>query len=629
MFGKNVSSHVSVLGCNCVAAIEAGDFRCSNFGCCTFLLQGNNIMDKTQIKTGYPSIDRPWEKYYSDYVLNYNFPSSTMYQCIFDCNKEHMNRVAMEYFGRTYTYSELFEGIDETARALVAFGVHSSDIITIAMPTTPEVVYLLYAISKIGAIANMIDPRTSKEGIYDYTNEAQSKLFIAIDLCYPKINDIREATCVEKLILISAGDSLTGIKSLVYSTGNFVKGIFDKSVRIKESDTLIRWNSFIGYRDKVSDIEENHDGSLPAVILHTGGTTGTPKGVVLSSICFNTIAYQYKLSGMHLFPGQRFLDIMPPFIAYGVGAGLHMPFVIGMTALLIPKFEPESFAKMIRDLKPNHMAGVPSHWGNVLNSHLLQNYDLSFLITPAVGGDGMDLKLERSANAFLDEHKTPNRVIKGYGMTEQCSLAAACVNEINAEGSVGIPLPQNVIAIFNPETGEELTYNQKGEVCLCGPTTMIGYFDNETATNEVIRIHDDGRRWIHSGDLGYMTEDGLLFIDGRIKRMIIRHDGFKVFPTQIEKVILNDQSIRAACVVGVSDDEHAQGKLPVAFIVINDATQKDTSIAKAKALCSEELPEYAQPIRIKVIKEMPLTPIGKVDYRTLEEMAKEGESDER
>ena len=529
----------------------------------------------------------------------------------------------MEYFGRTYTYKELFEGIDETARALVAFGVHRSDIITIAMPTTPEAVYLLYAISKIGAIANMIDPRTSKEGIYDYTNEAQSKLFIAIDLCYPKINDIREATCVEKLLLISAGDSLTGIKSLAYNTGDFVKGIFGMGVRIKESDTLVRWNTFIAYRDKVSDIEENHDGSIPAVILHTGGTTGTPKGVVLSSISFNTIAYQYKLSGMHLFPGQRFLDIMPPFIAYGVGAGLHMPFVVGMTALLIPKFEPQSFAKMIRDLKPNHMAGVPSHWGNVLNSHLLQNYDLSFLITPAVGGDGMDLKLERSANAFLDEHKTPNRVIKGYGMTEQCSLAAACVNEINAEGSVGIPLPQNIIAIFNPETGEELTYNQKGEVCLCGPTTMIGYFDNETATNEVIRIHDDGRRWIHSGDLGYMTEDGFLYIDGRIKRMIIRHDGFKVFPSQIEKIVLADERVKACCAVGIQDKGHAQGKVPFVFIVENEKTNDNELVTSIKQKCSEELPAYAQPDRIVIIDELPLTSIGKVDFQYLERKAEE------
>lgn len=575
------------------------------------------------MQTGYSSIDRPWEKYYSDYVRNFEFPTTTMYQCIYDCNSNHLDRVAMEYYGRSFSYGELFKSIEETAKALVALGVNKSDVITIAMPTTPEAVYLIYAISKIGAIANMIDPRTSKEGIYDYTNEAGSKLFIAIDLCYPKIKDIREKTCVEMIILISAGDSLTGIKKIAYCASGYIKNLIGKGIKVKESAALLRWWSFISFKDSVSNVDENTDGTLPAVILHTGGTTGTPKGVVLSSVCFNTIAYQYKLSGMHVFSGQRFLDIMPPFIAYGVGAGLHLPFVVGMTTILIPKFEPDSFAQMIRNLKPNHMAGVPSHWGNVLDSHLLKNVNLSYLITPAVGGDGMDIKLERTTNTFLEKHNAPNHVIKGYGMTEQCSLAAACINEINAEGSVGIPLPQNIIAIFDPETGEELTYNQKGEVCLFGPTTMIGYYNNESATNNVLRMHDDGHKWIHTGDLGYMTEDGFLYIDGRIKRMIIRYDGFKVFPSQIEKAVLTDERVKACCAVGVQDKEHSQGKVPFVFIVVNDKTADNDVLSSIEEKCRDELPEYAQPAQIVRIDEFPLTSIGKVDFKSLERLAEE------
>lgn len=574
--------------------------------------------------TGYPSIDKPWERYYSPYVLSYVFPSTTMYRCISDNNKHRLNGIAIEYYGKKITYQELFEQIDNTAKALIALGVEKSEVITIAMPTTPETVYLLYAISKIGAIANMIDPRTSKEGIYEYTNETSSKLFIAIDLCYPKIKDIVKETCVRKLILISAGDSLPKNKKYALKIANTLKFVTGKAPRINENNDLIRWKNFISLNDNAPDIIENEDGDLPVVILHTGGTTGVPKGVVLSNTSFNTIAYQYMLSGLYMLPGQRLLNIMPPFIAYGVGVGLHLSFVVGMTSILIPKLEPEKLSSMIKSIRPNHMAGVPSHWGNILNSTELDGTDLSFLVTPAVGGDGMDYKLEEEANTFLEEHLAPSRIIKGYGMTEQCSLAAVgCINEVKIDGSVGIPLPQNTISIFDPDTGEELKYNQPGEICLSGPTTMLGYFKNDKATNEIIHVHKDGRKWIHTGDLGYMTEKGLIYVHGRIKRMIVRHDGFKVFPSQIEKVILNDQSVRAACVVGVPDEEHAQGKLPVAFIVINDAAQKETSIAKAKALCSEELPEYAQPIRITVINEMPLTPIGKVDYRALEDMAKE------
>ena len=571
--------------------------------------------------TGYPSIDKPWEKYYSDNVLHFEFPKTTMYRCIYDRNKNHQNRIAMEYFGRSFSYKELFEHIDDTAKALTAIGVRKTDIITIAMPTTPETVYLLYAISKIGAVANMIDPRTSKEGIYEYTREAQSRLFVTIDACYKKIKDIMNETSVEIIVSISAGDSLPSGMYCAYKVGEIVEYVTNKKESIAENDYLMKWDTFIKKKDEVDEIMENTDGCLPVAILHTGGTTGTPKGVVLSSECFNTIAYQYKLSGMHLFPGQRFLDIMPPFIAYGVGAGLHMPLVVGMTSVLVPKFDPKDFPKMIKKLHPNHMAGVPSHWGNVLESKELDKVDLSFLITPAVGGDAMNLKLEKRANVFLNQHRAPNNIIKGYGITEQCSLAAACVNEINELGSVGIPLPQNIISIFDPNTGKELKYNQSGEVCLNGPTTMLGYFNNQEATDEIIRTHEDGRKWIHTGDLGYMNEEGMLYIDGRIKRMIVRNDGFKVFPFIIENTIKAHEDVDECMVVGVPDSGYSQGFLPKAHIILKPHRKRSERTIKKElaALCQEKLPDYAQPIDFKFRDEFPYTPIGKVDFIVLQE----------
>ena len=570
--------------------------------------------------TGYPSIDRPWEKYYSKSVINFEFPKKTMYRCIYDNNKNHLNRIAMEYYGRKFTYGELFEQIDNTAKALVSIGVKKSDIITISMPTTPEAVYLLYAISKIGAIANMIDPRTSKEGIIDYTNEAKSKLFVTIDACYGKVKDIYSNTSVENIISISAGDSLPYGVYCGYKIGEVFEYITKKKEIIRENEHLMKWNTFINKGKKEYELDENFDSAVPVAILHTGGTTGTPKGVVLSNDNFNTIAYQYKISGMHLLPGHRFLDIMPPFIAYGVGAGLHMPFVVGMTSILVPKFEPDKFAKMIRDLKPNHMAGVPSHWGNVLESKILKNVDLSYLITPAVGGDAMNINLEKRANEFLNEHRAPNRIIKGYGITEECSLASACINEINEEGSVGIPLPQNIISIFDPNTGEELKYNQHGEVCLSGPSTMIEYYNNEEATKEMIRIHDDGKKWIHTGDLGYMTEDGMLYIDGRIKRMIIRNDGFKIFPFIIEETIKLNKLVDECMVVGIPDPDYSQGFLPKAHIILKPEYKEFEGIIEEQLrdLCQEKLPEYAQPVDYKFRDSFPYTSIGKIDFMALQ-----------
>ena len=570
--------------------------------------------------TGYPSIDRPWEKYYSESVMNFEVPKLTMFRSIYENNKNHSNRIAMEYFGRIFTYEELFEKIESTAKALTAQGVKKGDVVTIAMPTTPEVVYLLYAISKIGAVANMIDPRTSIEGIYDYVKEANSELFITIDACYRKIKDIPNHTNVKKIISISAGDSLPYGIYCGYKVNELFEFITDKKERIVENDRVMKWNTFIKKGESVSEVKENMDSSVPVAILHTGGTTGIPKGVLLSNDNFNTIAYQYKLSGMHLLPGHRFLDIMPPFIAYGVGAGIHMPFIVGMTSILVPQFKPEKFAKMIRDLRPNHMAGVPSHWGNVLESKELRNVDLSYLITPAVGGDAMNIKLEKRANQFLKEHRAPNNIIKGYGITEECSLASACVNEINAEGSVGIPLPQNIISIFDPETGKEMTYNQHGEVCICGPTTMIGYYNNEEATNRMVRVHEDGRKWIHTGDLGYMTEDGMLYIDGRIKRMIIRNDGFKVFPFVIEEVIKSHKAVEECMVVGIHDSQFSQGFLPKAHVILKSGYEDCEEIIKEELqkLCHEKLPEYAQPVDFKFRSEFPYTAIGKVDFVALQ-----------
>lgn len=585
----------------------------------------NKPMLENKPLTGYPSIDKPWEKYYSEAVRQFVFPKTTMYRCIYENNKQHLNRIAMEYYEKSFTYQELFAGIDRTAKALGAIGVQKGEIITIAMPTTPEMVYLLYAISKIGAVANMIDPRTSREGIIEYTREAGSKLFITIDLCYPKIKEIMAETNVQTIISVSAAESLPTNVRLAYRATEAVSFLSGKKERIIESKSLVKWGRFLSLADNAAEIDENFESAIPVAILHTGGTTGTPKGVVLSNEAFNTIAYQYKLSGMHLFPGQRFLNIMPPFIAYGVGAGLHMPFVIGMTSILIPQFVPTKFAKMIRDLKPNHMAGVPSHWGNVIESRELQGVDLSYLITPAVGGDAMNLQLEKCANRFLDEHRAPNHIIKGYGITEECSLAAACVNEINAEGSVGIPLPQNIISVFSLDTGEELQYGQQGEVCISGPTTMLGYLNNQEATDALIRTHDDGRKWIHTGDLGYITEDGMLYIDGRMKRMIIRQDGFKVFPSMIEKIICENPDVADCCVVGVTDNDYSQGQLPFAFVVLHTRESVSTTQIKEALVesCQRELPEYAQPIDFRFVKELPTTGIGKVDYRSLEKIAEE------
>lgn len=579
-----------------------------------------NTLDKSL--TGKASIDKPWEKYYTSVVNNGQIPKLSVYDYIYQNNHKYPLRTAINYFGRKISYGELFANIEQTAKAFKHMNIEKGDIVTLCMPTTPETIYIFYALSKIGAISNMIDPRTNKEGIKNYLNEAESTILITLDLFNQKVNSLIKETKVKDIVNISASDSLPMGLNIAFNTISTAKKILGKDTKVTKNDQNMNWQEFLEEAKYYSGtLEDVYEENMAVSIVHTGGTTGFPKGVLLSNDNFNAIAYQYKNSGMHLLPGHKFLDIMPPFIAYGLGCGIHMPLVVGMTTVLIPSFNPKDFAKYISKYEPNHLAGVPSHWENLLENKLLTKKDLSFLISPAVGGDAMDISLEKAASKFLKERNAPNDIIKGYGITEECSLASACINDINEVGSVGIPLPHNTIAIFEPDTENELSYKEHGEICIAGPTVMIGYYNNQEETDKIIKKHSDGISWIHTQDIGYMTEDGFLYVDGRIKRIIIRHDGFKVFPFIIENVIKQHPAVKNCMVVSTPDVNHTQGFLPKAQVILNEEYILMQEIIKEEIIkfCNEKLPEYAIPSEYNFRQDFPITPIGKVDFKAMEE----------
>lgn len=359
------------------------------------------------------------------------------------------------------------------------------------------------------------------------------------------------------------------------------------------------------------------------VIEHTGGTTGTPKGVMLSNENVNALVLQSILTDIDMKREHTWMNIMPPFLAFGIGMGLHLPLVIGMETILILSFDVNKFDDLLIKYNPIHMAIVPAYWGVLINSKKLAKKDLSYIIAPTVGGDTMDTTLEKNANAFLREHGCKYPITKGYGMTEVCAGVCGTVDANNEIGSVGIPFVKTVISVFDPETGEEMKYNEQGEICISGPNVMLGYYNNQAATDAIKRVHKDGSVWIHSGDVGYMNEKGSLYIVDRVKKLIVRYDGFKVFPSLIEKAVSSHPAVAGCCAVGTPDKKHAQGKLPLVFAALKPAySNKHEAVEAALAmLCGKELPEYAQPIKFKFVESLPLTPIGKVDYRALEKEA--------
>lgn len=566
--------------------------------------------------TGYPSIDKPWLKYYSEEAINAPLPECTIYEYLWENNKDYLDDIALVYFGKKITFGELLKNIEQAANSFLSIGVKSNDIVTICAVSIPETIYLFYGLNKIGAISNMVDPRTSVEGIRRYIEEVNSNVVMCLDVVLPKIIEAVKGTNVNKIIMISPANSLTQPKKLLYKMLNAHKAA--------KSELVLQWRDFIKYGKDTTAKTVGYNPNTCCVIVHTGGTTGIPKSVMLTNDNLNASAFQATFYNHNLKRGQSWLDIMPPFIAYGV-VSFHIPLSFGIQDILIPQFNPQKFDDILIKYKPNHMMGVPSHYNNIINSRKMSNRDLSFIIAPTVGGDHLDIAYESEINDFLKQHGCKWEIIKGYGMTEVSAAVCVCSADCNKPGSVGIPFSGTTISSFDIDDGKELEYGQTGEICMTGPNTMLGYYNNTQATRDIIRIHDDGLPWVHSGDIGYVDEDGFVFVRGRIKRMIIRHDGFKVFPPLIESVIEKHNKVNACCTVGVADKSHSQGQLPIVFFETEDDYIEDIKRELAIS-CQEELPEYAQPVDFINIDKLPLTPVGKVDFIALEKLAEEKEN---
>ncbi len=541
-------------------------------------------------------------------------PICSMYDYIKRSPFAETNKPALVYYGRNIGYREMFRMIDITAQALNAIGVKQGDIVTLCTALIPETVYVFYALNKLGAIANIIDPRTSTNGIHEYLLEAESTVALTLEDALEKVLKAAEGLKIEKVLVVSPAQSLPPFIKAAYRL---------KHPRVRYSDPrCLSWKELFKLGSgKGKVIAPEYIPDRPAAIVHTGGTTGTPKGVVLSDDGLNSSATQVYLSGLNFKPEHTWLDFMPPFIAYGIGNGLHLPLSIGMTVKIIPQFDADLFDRLLLKNKTNHLIGVPLHWDILMKNTKGKNLDLSFLIQPIVGSDHMSIGLEREVNEYLAVHGCRDRVLKGYGMTETCAAACVCTgNECNKLGSVGIPFGHTIISAFDVDTGEELPCGQTGEICITGPSIMLEYYKNPKETAFVLRKHPDGMVWVHSGDSGHVDEDGFVFIDGRIKRMIVRFEGFKIFPSAIENVLSKHKAVENCSVVGTKDTEHRQGQYPVAHVILKpDAVGMEKQIERElMQLCKQELPDYAYPVDYIFRDKMPQTSVGKIDYRALE-----------
>ena len=563
-----------------------------------------NLIKQKLIKT-------PWAKYYKKEDLKLKVPDISMYEALKEVVLKYESRTAINYFGKKLSYREFLNLIDKAALAFRSQGVRRGDIVTICMPNTPEAMIAFYAINKIGAISNMIHPLSGEVEIKEYLTSTNSVMLVMIDVCYDKVKNIIKDTSVYKTIVVSARDSMPFFTGLGYqiSQGFKIK-------RPTKSEAYLYWNDFLkkasGYNNLL-DIKISRDD--PAVILHSGGTTGKPKGIILSNGNFNALTEQAKIVFNDVEVGDRVLGIMPIFHGFGLGVSTIGPFILGCELIMVPQFNAKKFDKLLEKYKPNVIFGVPTLYealAGTKNDYL----DLSGLKYAISGGDSLSRNLIKRVNDYLSSHNAKIKISQGYGMTESLAAVALSYGEAYREDSIGIPFPGNYIKIVTPETQEEVPYGEDGEICISGPTVMLGYLDNEKETNEMLQIHKDGMIWLHTGDIGMMDSNGILYYKQRLKRLIIS-SGYNIYPSHIEEVIEGHPSVLKCSVIGIPHPYKVE--VPKAFIVLKNDYNPLTVKASIKEYCKKNLASYAIPKEFEFRKSLPKTLIGKVDFKKLRE----------
>jgi long-chain acyl-CoA synthetase len=485
------------------------------------------------------------------------------------------------------------------------------------MPNCPQIVLCFYALNRIGAIASMIHPLSSVGEIAFYIKDSGSKAVVSLDAFYGKFEEVRKEVAFETLVLTSVKDALSPVMKLGFA---LTQG--RKIPKVPKDADVLYWNAFLAgakQRDESCFVESR--GGDAAVILFSGGTTGTTKGILLSNLNFNALALQTCAMGNCVIPGSRMLAAMPMFHGFGLGVCIHTMLIAGVTAILVPRVSVESYAKLLKKEKPHYIAGVPTLYEGITRNPYMDGVDMSQLLGVFSGGDTLSIELKKKFDSFLAEHGATVQVREGYGTTECVTASCLTPYDMYREGSIGLPFPDTYYKIVKPGTTDEVPYGEDGEICLCGPSVMLEYINQPEETANVLKKHADGHTWLHTGDLGNMDADGFLFFRQRIKRLIIT-SGYNVYPSQVENAIDAHEKVLMSCVIGVPDSYKIQ-KIK-AFVVLRPNVLP-TPILKTEILahCEKLVAKYAMPYDIEFRSELPKTLVGKVAYTVLEKEEQE------
>ena len=555
----------------------------------------------------------PWAPFMGEIPMHLDYFEGSMFDKVAQIAEQYPNNVAFDFMGKSTTYKEMIRETERCAKALKTIGVREGDKVTIAMPNCPQAIYMFYAVNLVGGIANMIHPLSAEKEIEFYLNESESVTAITLDQFYHKFEAIRENTKVVNIIIASVKDALSKPVRTGYmlTEGRKIK-------KIPKEAPVIRWKEFMHLAEHCFyNYKVKRQSDDPAVILYSGGTTGTTKGIVLSNKNFNALSQQIVATNPMFRPGDKMLAAMPLFHGFGLGVCVHSMLAQGGRCILIPRFTAKSYAKQIVKYRCNFIAGVPTLYEALLRLPSMDGADLSCLKGVFSGGDSLSVELKKKFDKFLYDHKATIQVREGYGTTETVTACCLTPPTMFKEGSIGLPFPDTYIKIVEPGTDRELPYGEEGEILLAGPTVMMEYMKHPEETAQTLRHHADGLTWVYTGDLGEMDEEGFIYFKGRAKRMIIS-SGYNVYPGQLENILDAHEAVQMSCVIGVPDPYKMQ---KVKAFVKLAAGYQPTEETRQMLMdyCRKHIAKYAMPYDIAFKEDMPKTLVGKVAYRVLEE----------
>ena len=560
---------------------------------------------------------KPWLEYYKEEGVpsTIEYPDCSMVDMVMQSAEKWPDNVAYIYYGHKVTFKNFVKKIEKAARALKNYGVKEGDRVTICMPNTPEGITMVYAVNMVGAVCNMVHPLSSEKELEYYIKVAESKYVLVIDAVFDKIYKLRDVAQLERIIVVRPSAGLGFLKKKLYNT------LHVKKVRLPANDSrVVLWEDFIAnsyfYQ---GNYHEERGGEDLAVIMYSGGTTGAPKAVMLSNLNINAESICDATMIRQVVPGATVLSILPLFHCFGLGVCIHTPLCRGMGCILIPAFSHKQFAEIIRKNEPNFIVGVPTLFEALINTKL-KSKDLKSVTAVICGGDALNQTLRDKVNQFLENHGSEAKIRVGYGLTEGSGAVCLSPERTFADGIIGVPMPDTDFKIIKNDTFKELPAGEEGEICISGPLVMMGYLGDDVETAQTIRLHDDGKLWLHTGDIGYLGEDGLIYFAQRLKRIIIS-SGYNIYPTHLESIINSHEAVLTSTVIGI--DHHYKGQVPKAFIVLKPGYKPGKRLEREiRELLERNVPIYALPAAYEFRDKLPKTKVGKVAFRELEKEEK-------